>query len=52
MSAQEQHQDFLLQRIEALEIENKRLNRWSTTGTISKLIDQLINRKLTRNNFK
>lgn len=26
MSAQEQHQDFLLQRIEALEIENKRLN--------------------------
>ena len=26
MSAQEQHQDFLRQRIEALEIENKRLN--------------------------
>ena len=26
MSAQEQHQDFLQQRIEALEIENRRLN--------------------------
>jgi predicted nuclease with TOPRIM domain len=26
MSAQEQHQDFLQQRIEALEKENKRLN--------------------------
>lgn len=27
MSAQEQHNDFLLQRIEALEKENKRLNK-------------------------
>jgi len=27
MSAQEQHQDFLQQRIEALEKENKRLNK-------------------------
>ena len=27
MSAQEQHKDFLLQRIEALEKENKRLNK-------------------------
>jgi len=27
MSAQEQHQEFLLQRIEALEKENKRLNK-------------------------
>ena len=26
MSAQEQHQDFLMQRIEALEKENERLN--------------------------
>lgn len=27
MSAKEQHNDFLLQRIEALEKENKRLNK-------------------------
>lgn len=46
MSAQEQHQDFLMQRIEALEQENKRLN-----NELRKVKDCAFKVQLTDPNF-
>ena len=46
MSAQEQHQDFLMQRIEALEVENRRLN-----GELRKVKDVAFKVRLSDPNF-
>jgi len=46
MSAQEQHQDFLQQRIDALEKENKRLNK-----ELRKVKERAVKIRLTDPNF-
>ncbi len=46
MSAQEQHNDFLLQRIDALEKENKRLNK-----ELRKVKERAVKIRLTDPNF-
>jgi predicted nuclease with TOPRIM domain len=46
MSAREQHQDFLQQRIEALEKENKRLNK-----ELRKVKERAVKIRLTDPNF-
>ncbi len=46
MSAQEQHQDFLQQRIDALEKENKRLNK-----ELRKVKERSLKIRLTDPNF-